>query len=269
MLIGIIVIAIVVVVVTAFYFFLTKGKPSQGGEWIKHYNYAHRGLHDAQAPENSMKAFQNAMDHGYAIELDVHLSKDGEMVVFHDFDLERMTGVKGNVEDYTLGELQKMKLAGTEATMPTLEEVLSLVKGSVPLLIETKSIGVAGKLEETLHERLKGYEGKYAVQSFSPFSVGWFKKHEPLTPRGQLSCFFTAGADIIPKWKRFLLKHLWTNFLCRPNFISYGLEGDNLPILQRFRKKGMPVLIWTVRDNAEKKQAKEFADTIIFENFFA
>lgn len=265
-LIGII---IAIVVLGVLYCFMTGAREAKDGEWMKAWSFAHRGLHNERMPENSMDAFQSAIEHGYAIELDVHLSKDGHVVVFHDNALARVTGEQGMVEDYTLHELRQMKLAGTQSVIPTLAEVLALVGGRVPILIETKNTGGAGQLEVDLYEIMRHYQGKYAVQSFSPFSMGWFRKNAPEVLRGQLSATFTYGADEIPKWKRFMLKHLCTNFVCRPQFISYEIEGRRLPVVRRMRRKGLPVLVWTVRSEQCKRLVLADADAVIFENFEA
>ncbi|WP_082903434.1 glycerophosphodiester phosphodiesterase family protein [Christensenella timonensis] len=251
------------------YFFMTSTKASENAGWMKEYRYAHRGLHNERMPENSLEAFQNAIDHGYAIELDVHLSKDGHVMVFHDDTLARVTGESGKIEDYTLAELKRMRLAGTQCTIPTLREALALVDGRMPLLIETKNTGGAGQLEVSLYQIMREYRGKYALQSFSPFSMRWFKSNAPEVLRGQLSATFSYGAEEIPKWKRSMLKHLCTNFVCRPHFISYEMEGYCLPVVQRMRKNGLPLLIWTVRSEENKERILKNADAVIFENFNA
>ena len=245
---------------------MTAGKkPKQ--QWLVEYRYAHRGLHDETYPENTIPAFLKAAAQGYAIELDVHLSKDGELVVFHDGLLERMTGKQGRVEDYTAKELQTFTLGKTRYTIPLLKEVLEQINGGVPILIETKNEGMGGKLEVQLYEMMRKYQGRYAVQSFSPFSIGWFKKNAPEVLRGQLSGGFAAGAEHIAKINRVLLSQLLTNFLCRPNFISYEEKRVNACVVQRLKKGGIPVLCWTVRSEAQEKEARRYANTVIFEGY--
>lgn len=263
-----IVLAVTAVLLAILYFFMTKvgGLPAHGA-WLPQYRYAHRGLHNAEFPENSMGAFKNAVAHGCAIELDVHLSGDGVVVVYHDDTLERLTGHTGKVEDYTFVQLNEMKLDGSVYAIPSLEEVLAAVGGAVPILIETKNEGGAGALEEKLYALLETYRGKYAVQSFSPFSIGWFRKHAPEVLRGQLSSNFREGATHIAWIKRFMIRHLLTNFLCRPHFISYDKDGVGRPVARRLRKEGCAVLAWTIHSKAEQEQTAAFADTIIFENF--
>ena len=149
---------------------------------------AHRGLHSVskRIPENSLWAFEEAVKAGVAIELDVRFTKDKEIVVFHDENTMRMTGVEYIVEEtehYKLGEL---KLAGTKCGIPLLKEVLALVDGKVPILIEVKNEHAVGALERTLMDMLNHYSGKYAIESFNPLVLLWFKKNQPAVLRGQL-----------------------------------------------------------------------------------
>lgn len=260
--IGVILIS-VGIIAAVLYFFMTAAHPVTS--WLKEYNYAHRGLHNEKFPENSVPAFENALQQGYAIELDVHLSKDGTLMVFHDDELLRMTGMPGKVEDYTADELREMKLGDSIYCMPTLDEVLVKVAGKTPLLIELKNIGRAGDLEIELCKKMMDYKGRFAVQSFSPFSMRWFYKNAPEILRGQLSATFYSGADIIPRWQRWTLRHLMTNVICRPNFINYEQSGIARNIIKRLRKRGLPILAWTVRTDKEEREVSPFADALVFE----
>lgn len=246
-----------------FYFFATAARPTPS--WLKDYSYAHRGLHNAEFPENSMPAFENAITHGYAIELDVHLSKDGVLMVFHDDELTRMTGEQGSIGDHTAQELQSMKLAGSNYGIPTLDEVLELVMGRTPLLIELKNIGRAGKLEIALYDRVKRYDGRFALQSFSPFSMRWYLKNAPDILRGQLSGDFRSGAGEISRWKIWVVCHLMTNMMCRPNFINYEQNGVENRVIRRLRKNGTPIFAWTIRTDVEARDARPFVDALVFE----
>ncbi|MEG0382306.1 MAG: glycerophosphodiester phosphodiesterase family protein [Christensenella sp.] len=259
-----IVLAIICAVITIFYFNMTAVRPVPS--WLKEYQYAHRGLHTAEYPENSMPAFKSAMENGYAIELDVHLSKDGVLMVFHDDDMERMTGAQGRIEDFTVDELKQRRLASSEYQIPTLDEVLYLVDGGTPLLIELKNMGRAGKLEVELYNRMKEYAGKFAIQSFSPFSVRWFYKNAPNILRGQLSATFYCGAEAIPRWQRWTLRHLLTNVMCRPNFINYEQSGVRRCVIKRLRRAGLPILAWTVRTREQQAEIQPFVDALVFEN---
>ena len=266
--IGLVIALAAAAVCAVVYFFLTAGsRPREDGAWLTGWRYAHRGLHDEARPENTIPAFSAAIKHGYGIELDVHLSRDGRLVVFHDDRLARVTGRTGRVEDYTAEELQTFAVCGTQYTIPLLADVLRETAGRVPLLIETKNEGAAGELEVKLYQAMRDYPGRYAVQSFSPFSMGWFKKHAPDVLRGQLSCDFSMGAEHIARVKRFAVRHLLTNALCRPHFISYEVNGIHTNVVQRLRRRGVPALCWTVRSEKTAEEMGAFADTIIFEGF--
>ena len=166
---------------------------------------AHRGLHGKNVPENSLKAFKLARDAGYTIELDVHLSRDGDIIVFHDDNLLRMTGVNRSIKNCTYAELQSLTLKGTSYKIPTLKQVLDLVDTRVPLLIELKSDVKTGLLEKESMKVLRSYNGKFAVQSFSPNSIYYFKKHYPEVLRGQLSHSYNKSK--IPFANNFLPSH--------------------------------------------------------------
>lgn len=250
------------------YFFMTRpGRLPEDASWVKDYKYAHRGLHDITYPENSMGAFLNALNYGYAIELDVQLSKDGVPMVFHDDTLKRMTGCEGAVGDYNAQELKSIRLAGTPYTIPDLKSVLKVVKGATPLLIELKNTGFAGMLEKSTWKLLKNYEGKFIVQSFSPFSIRWFKRNAPDILRRQLSSNFKGIKTNALRVKSFVLGHLLTNFLCRPQLIDYDIHGIARPVVKRMRNLGAVVLAWTVNSPEEAVNAERFSDSIIFEGF--
>ncbi len=260
----IIVLAAVAAAAAVFYFLVTRGEPVVS--WITEYRYAHRGLHGGPIPENSMAAFSLAADKGYGIELDVHLSRDGLPVVFHDDNLKRMTGVDKKVSDLDSQELADLRLADSEEGIPLFSDVLKLVAGRVPMLVEIKNTGRAGELEEKTYELLSSYDGRFAVQSFSPFSVKWFRLNAPGVLRGQLSSRFDDMKESLPAYQVFGLKNLLVNALSRPNFISY--EIDSLPkgVVSRLRKKGVSVLGWTVRNEEQKERAGRYCDTMIFEH---
>ena len=140
---------------------------------------AHRGLFDKNnnIPENSIIAFEQAIKYGYSIELDVHLLNDGKIVVFHDDNLKRMTGIDKKVKDCNYDEIKKLKLDNTDCEIPLFEDVLKLVDKKVPILIEIKNDRKTGETERELIKLLKNYKGEYAIQSFNPFSLIWFKKN--------------------------------------------------------------------------------------------
>ncbi len=238
------------------------------GQWLLKKPIAHRGLHTESLPENSMGAFKNAIEHGYPIELDVRLTDDNVVVVFHDDKLGRMTGKDGYISKISSSSLENYKLLDaegkpTEFTIPTFEEVLAFINGSVPILIEIKNFDSVGLLEKKTASILSGYTGQFAVQSFNPYSIKYFKDNMPDVPRGILSCFFTK--EIIKNAvKRHILKTMKLNKIAKPDFISYYVE--NLP--NRYvTRSGLPVLAWTVRSNEMIQNLHGAANNIIFEKF--
>ncbi len=194
-------------------------------------NFAHRGLHteDKSVPENSMEAFRHARDAGYGMELDVQLSKDGEVVVFHDDTLDRVCGVEGRVEDKDYAELKELSLCGTEQRMPLLGEVLETVNGSVPLIVELKN----GKRNKELCEKtwalLSGYKGDYCVESFNPLILGWFRCNAKEVLRGQLATGY-ADYENVKTPLALLLSRCLLNVVSRPQFIAYRIGPRPLTV---------------------------------------
>lgn len=262
------IIATILLILVLLYYFLTNGTPPSNSErWLSTYFYAHRGLHNAMDPENTIPAFKNALHYGFGVELDVHLSADGQVIVFHDDTLDRLTNQTGELSKKNASELTSLKILNTSYTIPLLSEVLEVINGQVPLLIEIKSIGFAGELEEKVYCLMKQYRGNFAIQSFSPFSIGWFKKNAPEILRGQLSSDFKNEAVSISFFKKYFVRKLWTNFLCRPHFISYEKKGVANGTVQRLRKKGVMALAWCVENNKEEIEVRAKTDSIIFEGY--
>ena len=191
-------------------------------------NYAHRGLHkkDKSIPENSLGAFKAAVDAGYGIELDVHLTADDQLVVFHDDTLKRVCGVEGRTDDRTLAELRQLRLYGTEYTLPTLDEVLDVLAGKVPLILEIKRGEKRERnmlLCKKIRERLLRYDGPVCIESFDPSIVAWWRRNAPEVLRGQLSQP-PATYKGSSKWiTGFLCGNLLTNVAARPHFIAYKI----------------------------------------------
>ena len=231
--------------------------------WLYTMPVAHRGLHGEGAPENSMAAFGRAVEAGYAIELDVHATKDEQIVVSHDANLSRMFGVDVNIAEHTYAELRSYTMTGTREKLPLLAEVLRIA--DVPLLIEIKSEKKVGRLEQALYAQLRNYKGEFALQSFNPYSLRWYVKNKPQWLRGQLSCAF-EGSDM-GGLKKALLKNLHLNFMARPDFISYSVGDLPCPAVQKAREAGKPILGWTVDSQELADQKKDLIDNIIFENF--
>lgn len=231
--------------------------------WLCTKYIAHRGLHNSDAyPENSIGAFKKAIEKGYAIELDVRALADGTVVVFHDEALGRMTGADGFISNYTYEDIKDLKLLKTNERIPTLEQALKTINGETPILIEIKNNGKVG-FEKNVWKILSSYKGEYAIQSFNPYSLEWFKINAPHVKRGQLASFF-KGNDTIGFAKKFALKRMLLNKkVSEPNFIAYQVE--NLP--NRYVKKysDLPLLAWVVKNEETFVKAKKYADNIIFE----
>jgi len=232
--------------------------------WLVERNIAHRGLHNADAPENTIPAFENAIKNSYPIELDVHQIADGTLVVFHDKTLNRLTQKDGYVKKLTKDVLKDYKILGSEFSIPTLEEVLTLVRGQVPLLIEMKNTGKVGEFEKALWGLLKNYEGEYAVQSFNPFSLEWFKKNAPGVIRGQLASYLR---DQNMSWfkKYFLRRMAFNKKVSEPHFIAY--DWRELPNRYVNKFKDLPLIAWTIKTQEEYLLALPHCDNIIFEGF--
>jgi len=155
--------------------------------WLVTMPIAHRGLHDKERPENSLPAFQNAIDNGYAIELDVQMIADGTLVVFHDESLSRVTNNDGYLKFLNKSDLDVLYLCGTKEKIPTFEETLNLINGRTPILIEIKNRGKVGTLEKKVIEILKNYKGEFAIEAFNPYVLQYFANHAPEFLRGQLA----------------------------------------------------------------------------------
>lgn len=228
---------------------------------------AHRGLHDKSKPENSMAAFKAAVENDYAIELDVHLSKDKEVMVFHDETLERLTGSNGKISQYTLGSLKTLKLANTKEQIPTLKEVLEMVDGQVPLIIEIKVNEHDGEIEAQVMKLLHSYKGDYTIQSFNPLTLKWVRKHYPMTILGLLVTrdFSDTGLGVL---KQKALENMTFIPVIRPDYIGLDIDTYSkmqLGIIKHFTFNR--IVFWTVRTREQMRTAKRLGANIIFENF--
>lgn len=227
-----------------------------------HRNFAHRGLHrqDKSVPENSLAAFERAAAAGYGIELDVQLSKDGEVVVFHDDTLNRVCSVDAKVCDKTLAELKDMSLCGTDETIPLFSEVLKCVHSRSPLIVELKNGKLNTELCEKTYALLKSYPGEYCIESFNPFIVRWFMRNAPKVVRGQLACPAEDYDGQVKGIEAFLLSNVLLNFLCRPQFIAYKIGPKPFPV-RLSEILGAMKVAWTSHQwMTEKKN-----DAVIFE----
>lgn len=232
--------------------------------WLVETPIAHRGLHDKQHPENSLSAFERAIDEGYPIELDVQLIADGTVVVFHDESLSRLTNNDGYIKFLNKSDLDMLELKDSKEKIPTLEETLKFVDGRVPLLIEIKNQDKVGELEKKVIDLLKDYKGQYAVQSFNPYVLEYFYKHAPNILRGQLAGFFRG--EKLSFIKKYALKRMMLNKkISKPDFISYEAKRVPNRFVRKF--KTLPLLVWTVTSQSEYLKVVKYCDNVIFENF--
>lgn len=250
-----------------------KGRVSFAG--FQGFDFAHRGLHNLKEgiAENTLPAFQRAVEKEFGIELDVHLTKDGELVVFHDDDLVRAVSCCLKVGDCTARELMEKELFGTKEHMPLLWQVLNLVKGEVPLLIELKTdsdlrSSQYSRLCQRVMETLEGYKGTYCVESFDPRVLVWLRRKYPRVIRGQLMEHFRRhGSKVMPLYD-FLARNLLFNFLTKPDFISYQyMDRDRLAFRLVKRLYGTQEFSWTVREPYLARFLKKEGSLVIFEGY--
>ena len=259
-------------IVTGFYLFASAPGIHKKTKWqhLTGWDYAHRGLYDNEhgIPEKSMAAFRRAVDKGYGIELDVHLTADNQLVVFHDDTLTRMCGMNKKISSFLYSDLMQLRLLGTEEGIPLFKDVLELIDGKVPLIIELKVDGSNQNLLCPLvWQLLSRYKGDYCIESFHPFVLQWFKRHEPQVVRGQLSCNFfkeNPHCDIV----LFLMSNLMTNFFTHPDFIAYKyLDLDNPAVIYNRKLFHIMTVVWTIPGKPTYDRFKNKVDAMIFEGF--
>jgi glycerophosphoryl diester phosphodiesterase len=222
--------------------------------------YAHRGLHGGGVIENSRAAFRAAIALGHGIETDVQAARDGEAIVFHDATLERLTGKTGAVAAHTPAELRQVRLTGTEETIPDLPEILALVGGRVPILIEVKAKGTrVAPLCLSVRRALEGYGGDAAIMSFNPLVGAWFAEHAARIVRGLVvSEENKSGAKgVVERWMAMAK--------AKPDFLAYDVRDLPSRFAGAARARGIPVLTWTVRDAEAERRAFAHADEAIYE----
>ncbi len=232
--------------------------------------YAHRGLHSTKdrIPENTLAAFQKAVEGKYGIELDVRASRDGKVVVFHDDNLLRACNVNKRVSDMTYEELKNYRLFSTHHRIPLLTEVLDMVAGRVPLIIELKSSKNYKRLCLSLNALLQEYKGVYCIESFDPRIVRWFRVNQPNIIRGQLSANLLKEKNNHPVLINFSVSYLLTNLISRPDFIAYKHEdAENLSFLICKKILKAKTIAWTVRSVQDIKQKSSLFNLFIFEDF--
>lgn len=238
---------------------------------------AHRAYHDARAarPENSRAAVQAAIDAGYGIEIDVQLSADGCAMVFHDYELGRLTHEKGPIRQRTARELADIPLRHAGEGIPTLEEVLDLVAGQAPLLIEIKDQdGVmgpnVGPLEEAVAEAIRPYDGPVAVMSFNPHSVREMARLAPDIPRGLTTSAYAAEDwPLLPAPVRDRLREIPDYEATGASFISHEAADLTRPRVAELKTQGAHILCWTIRSPEQEEDARRIAENITFEGYAA
>ena len=230
--------------------------------------YAHRGLYepDQSVPENSLPAFRRAAEAGYGAELDVQLTRDGQVVVFHDDDLKRACGTEGRICDMTLAELQALRLFGTDERIPLFSEVLDIFGGRQPLIVELKNAPNRKALCAATREMLAAYSGPACIESFHPGIVRYFRLNDPKRLRGQLSQQSRLYRGGTPGYQGFALSRLLTNALARPQFIAYCLGPKPLSVRVCERMGAMSVC-WTAREADQHEQHMRENDAVIFEAY--
>ena len=241
-------------------------KNTPGWERLEGLRYAHRGLHGPEVPENSLTAFRLAAEAGYGAELDVRLTRDGRLVVFHDASLERMCGLRGQVAEKTAAELAALRLKGSEERIPFLEEVVPLFAGKSPLIVELKTDRRgAAELTRAAVECLDRFSTDYCVESFDPRPLLWLRRRRPDVLRGQLSQDFHRRPSGQNAWNRMALTNLFYNAFTRPDFIAYRFEDRKRPAVRLCRRFGVKAAYWTIRSRAGLVLAEQEGALPIFE----
>ena len=232
-------------------------------DWLTGVKFAHRGLHDLSKgiPENSRVAFAAAADVGYGVELDVRPSAEDQPVVFHDAMLDALTDLSGAVADRPVEELTRARLLGTQETIPTLDEVLQLIGGRGPVLVEIKNPGRAvGAFENTVLSAIRNYSGSVGLISFNARSLLWFLENAADLPRGRSTIGLWSTSGSAPLWRRVVIRAGNLFVPSDPDFLAVDLPALNT------RRRERPVIAWTVRSDQDRSRAEKMADGFMFEN---
>lgn len=239
-------------------------------EPLSHWNYAHRGFYraDQTVPENTLAAYQAAVEAGFGIELDVRLTKDKAMVIHHDDSLKRLCGLDKKISESTLAELSGVVVGQSSQKLPLFAEALQLVDGKVPLIVEIKTTnGNTPEICPLVAEILSHYKGPYMVESFDPQAVRWFKKNRPEVIRGLLVSPFWQKAGY-PLAARLAVNLLLHNLSTRPDFVAYDIQRrQNLAFRLCKRMFGAQEVSWTVKTPADLKRVRSEGAIPIFEQF--
>ena len=260
--------AVLLFLAALYLFLIAPGRRGKDVSALRGFLYAHRGLFDNKngVPENSLAAFARAVEAGCGMELDVQLTKDGQLVVFHDKTLTRMCGADVCLSELSYEEAQKYVLLDTDERIPLFSKVLELLNGRVPLIVEIKHYADAYRTAKEANALLSGYSGPYCVESFHPLAMRWFKKNAPQVIRGQLASGYITHET--PAYQQAVLRYLLVNALSRPDFVSYDIREDKNVSIIMLRRFFRPLWVaWTVRSVAEQEKAKQKYDLQIFEGY--
>lgn len=271
-LVFLIVIAVIVVYIAIWLFCIRPRSVLDAPDMteLKKYDYAHRGFYkkDQSIPENSLPAFQRAVSKGFGVELDLQLTADGQVVVFHDDTLKRMCGVDKAVSELTYEELQQYTLAESGEKIPLFTQVLKVMGGKTPMIIELKPYNNTEELCSRTCEILTVYKGSWCVESFSPAVVKWFRKNRPQVVRGQLMARFTRKDEGLNLITAFLGRNLFVNVLGRPDFIAYDVTARKCKSLRvACRLFHAQEVCWTIRTPQLLWAVKADGAWGIFEHF--
>lgn len=261
---------ILLAVLVLLYVLSTMGRRGHPGlAALRGWRYAHRGLHGAGVPENSMAAFRAALEAGFGIELDIHLMCDGQLAVIHDASLRRTAGADVKIEALSAGELENYCLEGTREKIPLFSQVLDLYAGKAPLIIELKpENGNYQALCEAACKAMEGYEGPWCMESFDPRCVRWLRLHRPDIIRGQLTENFVKSSLKLPLLLRFAITHQMENFLLLPDFVAYKFaDRKTLSNVLVRRLWGIQGVTWTLKKPEELAAAEAEGWLPIFEGF--
>ena len=266
----IIILSIIIVLLAALFVLATKGRRYHPDlPKLRGWYYAHRGLHGNGLPENSMAAFRAALEHGYGIELDVHLMKDGNLAVIHDSPLLRTTGQAGEIEDLTTEDLPRYNLENTDETIPTFRQVLDLFDGKAPMIVEIKTHNNNfAAVAEAVCNMLQDYQGAYCLESFDPRCIIWLRQNRPDLIRGQLSYNYFSSKNPLPFSMKFLLTNHLLNCLSKPDFVAYNFRHRH--VIGNFLARkiwGVQGVSWTIRTPEDCAKAKAEGWLPIFEGF--
>lgn len=262
---------IFLIVIAILYILSLKTNKKRNMDFFLGRLYAHRGIHDNKDhnPENSILAFQKAIDLDYGIELDVHVTKDNIPVVFHDETLKRVCGLDEKIEKFKFEDIKDMRLFDTDEPIPTLQEILELVDGKVPLLVEIKN--ETRSLEKLKHisKLLEAYKGKYVIESFNPLVLIWYKKNRPEIIRGQLATHLkNKGLPLAVKVRNFILENFMLNFLAQPDFIAYNYKYKNSLSFKLCKQIYEPLTVaFTIKNQKTLEKNLNSFDLFVFDSF--